>query len=210
LRPSNDPILDERDDGSVHQEERIMTMVAERSSSTAAPVARRTHTNTPGRLAQRIRAEFLEMPGLKLTLAQATKVFGADAVVVKPVLEQLRDEGFLARGPADVFRRCTALDERVPSGPAAGDLLDTIGIEVPCVVCHDSYRVSLRKIRLSQLMMDDGCSVRHFADCPPAALFQLIDPDTVREFEAAVRRIEAAAEGVGGRLAVPPRCAPQR
>lgn len=179
-----------------------MTMLAERSSSAVAPTRKEIAPAAPGRLTQRIRAEFLEMPGLKLTLPQAAKVFGADAAVVKTVFDQLREEGFLVRERDGVFRRCTALDERVPAGRPAADLLDTIGIEVPCVVCHDSYRVSLRKIRLSQMMMDDGCSVRHFADCPPAALFQLIDPGTVREFEAVVRRVEAAAEGIGGRLAV--------
>ncbi|HEY0872880.1 MAG TPA: hypothetical protein VGD94_05360 [Vicinamibacterales bacterium] len=181
-----------------------MTMLAETVSS-ATSHGRRTIPDVSAALARRIRAEFLEMPGLKLTLPQAARVFGADAAAVKPVLDQLRDEGFLVREPAGVFRRCTAFDERVPSRGSAGDLLDAIGIEVPCMVCQDSYRVSLRKIRLSQLMMDDGCSVRHFSDCPPAALFQLIDPETVREFEAAVARIEAAAEGIGGRVAVPPR-----
>ena len=184
-----------------------MTMLAETSSSAVLRGGRRAHADASGRLAQRIRAEFLEMPGLTLTLPQAAKVFGADAATVEPLLETLREEGFLVREPAGVFRRCEAMDDRVPSARPAGDLLDAIGIEVPCVVCHDSYRVSLRKIRLSQMMMDEGCSVRHFADCPPAALFGLIDRDAVREFEAAVLRIEAAAEGVGGHLAVPRRSA---
>jgi hypothetical protein len=179
-----------------------MTMLAETPSRPGTRVERRGNTTPAGRLAQRIRAEFIEMPGLTLTLRQAARVFGVDAAALKPPLEELVDEGFLVRDTHGAFRRCNAMDDRGPSTPAAGDLLEAIAIEVPCLVCHESYRVSLRKIRLSQLMMHDGCSVRHFADCPPAALFQLIDPEVVREFEAAVRRIEAAARGVGGHLAV--------
>jgi hypothetical protein len=179
-----------------------MTMLAETPASALSAGGRTLKPDASERIAQRVRAEFLEMPGLKLTLAQAAKVFGAEPTVLKPVLDGLREEGFLARGPADAFRRCTALDERVAPGRPAEDLLDAIGIELPCVVCRESYRVSLRKIQLSQAMMEDGCSVRHFADCPPAALFRLIDPATIRAFEAAVRRIRTEADDLGGRLAV--------
>lgn len=70
------------------------------------------------------------------------------------------------------------------------DLLEAVGVEVPCVVCHGAYRVSLRTIRLGQLMMDAGCDARHFADCPPAAFAHLIDPRVLAEFETAVRRLE--------------------
>jgi hypothetical protein len=66
-----------------------------------------------------------------------------------------------------------------------------------------SYRISLRKIRLSHAMMDAGCQVRHFSDCPPAAFAHLIDPAVLAEFEEAVDRIEIAAEGAGGRLVGP-------
>lgn len=179
-----------------------MTMLAETPSSTAVRPERGGNPHLDGRLVRRIRAEFLEMPGLKLTLRQAAKVFGAESAVVNPLLEQLRAEGFLVRDSSGAFRRCTGLDDRRPASPPARDLLDAIAIELPCVVCEESYRVSLRKIQLSQLLMDEGCSVRHFADCPPAALFHLIDPAVVRDFEGAVRRIEAAAGGAGGHLAL--------
>lgn len=74
---------------------------------------------------------------------------------------------------------------------------------MPCLVCGGSYRLSLRKLRLSQLMMDAGCDVRHFSECPPGAFAHLIDPEVLADFEAAVRRITAAAADAGGRLVGP-------
>jgi hypothetical protein len=89
------------------------------------------------------------------------------------------------------------------STQSPGDLLEALGVELPCPACGRSYRISLRKIRLSQSMMDAGCDVRHFADCPPGAFAHLIDPDVLAEFDRAVERITAAAEGAGGRLVGP-------
>lgn len=42
-----------------------------------------------------IAAEYREMPGLALTLAQAQRLWGLDAATCKSTLEQLRREGFL-------------------------------------------------------------------------------------------------------------------
>ena len=58
----------------------------------------------PGRLCQRIHAEFEEMPGLKLTLAQASRLFNIEATRCERVLETLVHDGDLAMdGPC--FRR---------------------------------------------------------------------------------------------------------
>ena len=54
---------------------------------------------------QRIRAEFLEMPGLKLTLSQAAKVFGLDARQSKRLLDRLIGEGFLVCDARGAYRR---------------------------------------------------------------------------------------------------------
>ena len=43
----------------------------------------------------RIRAEYQEMPGLALTLPQAARLWGANIVVVEPLLRTLVDSGFL-------------------------------------------------------------------------------------------------------------------
>jgi hypothetical protein len=44
-----------------------------------------------------VRAEFLEMPGLKLTLAQAQRLWGIDRTTCEAVIEALTASHFLAR-----------------------------------------------------------------------------------------------------------------
>jgi hypothetical protein len=46
-------------------------------------------------LVARIRGEYREMPGLRLTLAQACRLWQVDAATCKTVLEQLVHEAFL-------------------------------------------------------------------------------------------------------------------
>ena len=60
-----------------------------------APAERR---DAAGRelLVHRIRAEFLEMPGLRLTLTQAARLFGAPEEACKRIMAALIVEGFLA------------------------------------------------------------------------------------------------------------------
>ena len=48
-------------------------------------------------LAARIRGEYCEMPGLRLTLAQACRLWQLDASTCATVLEQLVREAFLYR-----------------------------------------------------------------------------------------------------------------
>jgi len=49
------------------------------------------------RLVQRIRAEFVEMPGLRLTVAQAKRLCGIDGGICEAVLDALVDLKFLTR-----------------------------------------------------------------------------------------------------------------
>ena len=44
---------------------------------------------------QRIRAEYVEMPGLRLTLEQAQRLCGVERALCKKVLDALVDEKFL-------------------------------------------------------------------------------------------------------------------
>lgn len=62
-------------------------------------------------LAARARAEFLEMPGLSLTLAQASRLCGASPEDCQRVFEELIGDGLLRRNGdlyvrADSGRRC--------------------------------------------------------------------------------------------------------
>lgn len=47
--------------------------------------------------ALRVSAEFLEMPGLKLTAHQASRLFGISQSECQKLLAQLVDQGFLVR-----------------------------------------------------------------------------------------------------------------
>ena len=67
-------------------------------------VAPGADSNARARLAERIRGEFTEMPGLKLTRRQAARVFGLDARQSR-VLDELLDEGFLVRDGEGALRR---------------------------------------------------------------------------------------------------------
>jgi DNA-binding GntR family transcriptional regulator len=54
---------------------------------------------------QRAQAEFLEMPGLQLTEAQAAKLWGTDFEVCRAVLSRLVTDRFLVRTPRSTFSR---------------------------------------------------------------------------------------------------------
>ena len=56
-------------------------------------------------LAERIRGEFREMPGLKLTLAQAGRLWSLDTNTCRRVLLELVETGFLSEAPDGAFFR---------------------------------------------------------------------------------------------------------
>ena len=46
---------------------------------------------------RRVRAEFLEMPGLKLTVPQAQRLWGVDRSTCEALIEELTETQFLTR-----------------------------------------------------------------------------------------------------------------
>lgn len=82
-----------------------MSTVAEALTSERTDAHPTPDSYLPERLVERIRAEFLEMPGLKLTLSQAARIFGVDAHQLKRLLRRLLDEGFLVYEARGTFRR---------------------------------------------------------------------------------------------------------
>ena len=67
-------------------------------------VASRPCLNVPSaELLRRIRAEYLEMPGLRLTVPQARCLFGLDAETCDAVLAALLDAKFLIRTHTGLF-----------------------------------------------------------------------------------------------------------
>lgn len=58
-------------------------------------------------LLSRIRAEYLEMPGLRLTAPQAQRLCGAEGASCQAVLDLLVEERFLCRKPDGSYTRLT-------------------------------------------------------------------------------------------------------
>jgi len=56
-------------------------------------------------LVSRVRAEFLEMPGLRLTQKQASRLWGMDDSVCRRVVESLVESSFLRRAEGGTFVR---------------------------------------------------------------------------------------------------------
>lgn len=56
-------------------------------------------------LADRIRSEFMEMPGLRLTMAQAVRLWGLDMPVCRDVIDVLVRSEFLRWTPAGTLAR---------------------------------------------------------------------------------------------------------
>lgn len=59
------------------------------------------------RIIERIQSEYLEMPGLRLTPAQAQRLCGVDLLVCKAVLDALVDAQFLAVNAHGMYARAT-------------------------------------------------------------------------------------------------------
>jgi hypothetical protein len=60
------------------------------------PVAQTSDSPTSD-LLRRIRGEFMEMPGLRLTGRQAQRLFGLNGLLCDAILTVLQDERFLGR-----------------------------------------------------------------------------------------------------------------
>ena len=57
------------------------------------------HNASDGQLLRRIRSEYFEMPGMRLSREQAQRLWGLDAPTCARLLECLVEAGFLQRGP---------------------------------------------------------------------------------------------------------------
>jgi hypothetical protein len=80
-----------------------------------------TSPHTPhDRLASRVRGEFREMPGLRLTLAQASRLWHLDHSTCEALLNQLLREGFLVRTRDGAYVALAPESSRRVPVPAAG------------------------------------------------------------------------------------------
>jgi hypothetical protein len=65
------------------------------------------HDHSIPTLLQRIRSEFMEMPGLNLTLTQAARLWALDHSTSERLLGELVTSGFLFRGRNGAYLRAT-------------------------------------------------------------------------------------------------------
>ena len=70
----------------------------------------------------RLRAEYLEMPGLRLTREQAQRLCGVGRTDCQQALDALVDADFLCRKPDGAYARLTDGAERSRPQPAKADL----------------------------------------------------------------------------------------
>lgn len=64
--------------------------------------------DVPATLLMRVRSEFLEMPGLRLTTRQAARLWGIDGTMSERVLTRLEGAGFLLRTRDGAYMRRSA------------------------------------------------------------------------------------------------------
>jgi hypothetical protein len=57
------------------------------------------------RVAERVRAEFAEMPGLSLTESQAARLFGIEREVCRTVIASLVDDAYLRKTASGAIMR---------------------------------------------------------------------------------------------------------
>jgi len=69
------------------------------------PVLERRDTAGRERLTRRVVSEYTQMPGLRLTVAQARRLFGVGQPACERLLERLVDAGFLARTRGGLYVR---------------------------------------------------------------------------------------------------------
>ena len=72
-----------------------------------APIAERHHDDGITSLLHRIRSEFIEMPGLRLTPAQAARLWGMERHTSERILDGLALAGFLSKNREGAYLRAS-------------------------------------------------------------------------------------------------------
>ena len=80
------------------------------------------------------------------------------------------------------------------------NILDAVGISIPCRSCGNSYQVPLRDVFLSHAVLHEGCPVSPETECPPVFQSRLFGRKDIEEFQRAWNRLEQRARSDGGEL----------
>ena len=67
---------------------------------------------------RRIRAEFLELPGMRLSLEQTRRLVGVDRLICKTALDALVPEKFLSVAPDGTYMRLRSEQQALSPSPA--------------------------------------------------------------------------------------------
>jgi hypothetical protein len=84
--------------------------------------------------------------------------------------------------------------------PVELDLLQHVGVLVPCATCGQHYTVNLRDVLASQEMIHEGCPVCREPACQPLSYAALADEGAAREFERAWIQLLAKVRTAGFEL----------
>ena len=82
-----------------------MVQVAEMVWRLLLILAERNHMSPNHNLLNRVRGEFIEMPGLRLRLEQAQRLWNLDRALCESVLRSLVEAKFLGRFEDDLYAR---------------------------------------------------------------------------------------------------------
>src|SRR4249920_2243408 len=82
-------------------------------------------TDVADRIHQRIRAEYLEMPGLHLTAEEARRLCGVEQALCQQVLDTLVEMRFLSLKPNGTYARMTDGPDDPRARPAKADIRAT-------------------------------------------------------------------------------------
>lgn len=80
------------------------------------------------------------------------------------------------------------------------NILDTVGITLPCHSCGNTYQVPLRDVLLSHTILHEGCPVRQETECPPVFQSRLFERKDIEELQRTWNRLEQRARADGGEL----------
>lgn len=136
-----------------------MTAVTMTVMPTHLRVVRRTAiaaTLTP--LAIRVRGEYREMPGLRLNIQQAARLFGVAADVAGAVLDELRHATILARSDDGFFAAVSEPTRRPAPRPFPSEAKSEVTVTAP-IDAERGLDGELREASLDRLL----CLQRHWA-----------------------------------------------
>jgi hypothetical protein len=80
--------------------------------------ARQARVLSPEDWAERIRREFVALPGLRLTMAQASRILGLEPGLCRQVLDRLVARQFLSAQPDGTYLRLDQLPARAAGADA--------------------------------------------------------------------------------------------